>query len=83
MPLPLGVSAYAKSGDADSPDFHARSIAGGLLVANRWIFFAFIININWYARTPNDPETVDQFFSALHRSLTWVKDSLLGRAFEQ
>lgn len=79
VPLPLGVSAYAKSGNADSPDFHARSIAGGLLVANRWIFFAFIIN--WYARRPSDPETVDQFFSAIHRSLTWVKDSLVCRAF--
>jgi hypothetical protein len=28
IPLPLGVSAYAKSGNADVPGFHARSIAG-------------------------------------------------------
>jgi len=76
VPLPLGVSAYAKSGNADFPDFHVRAIAGGLWVGHRWIFFAFIIN--WYARSPSDPETVDQFFSAIHRSLTWVKDSLVG-----
>jgi beta-lactamase class A len=75
VPLPLGVSAYAKSGNADTPGFHVRSIAGGLLVAKRWIFFAFVIN--WYAQSPDDPETVDQFFSAIHRSLSWVKDSLV------
>ena len=74
VPLPLGLSAYAKSGNADAPDFHARSIAGGLWVAKRWIFFAFVIN--WYTPSPSDPETVAQFFSAIHRSLTWVKDSL-------
>jgi beta-lactamase class A len=75
VPLPLGVSAYAKSGNADFPGFHARSIAGGLFVANRWIFFSFIIN--WYAASHEDPQTVDQFFSAIHRSLALVKDSLV------
>ena len=78
VPLPLGVSAYAKSGNADFPDFHARSIAGGLFVANRWIFFSFIIN--WYAPGDDDPQTVGQFFSAIHRSLTLVKDSLACEA---
>lgn len=75
VPLPLGVSAYAKSGDADFPGFHVRSIAGGLFVANRWIFFAF--TIDWYAASDDDPQTVDQFFSAIHRSLALVKDSVV------
>ena len=78
IPLPLGVSAYAKSGNADFPGFHARSIAGGLFVSNRWIFFAFVIN--WDAATPDDPHTVDRFFSAIHSSLTLVKDSIVRRA---
>jgi beta-lactamase class A len=78
VPLPLGVSAYAKSGNADFPGFHARSIAGGLFVANRWIFFAFVIN--WDAETPEDQKTVDHFFSAIHRSLTLVKDSIVAHA---
>jgi beta-lactamase class A len=77
VPLPVGVSAYAKSGNADLPGFHARSIAGGLFVSNRWIFFAFVIN--WDAETPEDPKTVDRFFAAIHRSLTLVKDSIVGR----
>jgi beta-lactamase class A len=74
VPLPLGVSAYAKSGNADVPGFHARSIAGGLYFADQWVYFAFIIN--WYAETGDDPETVARFFSAVHESLTLLKSSL-------
>jgi beta-lactamase class A len=76
VPLPLGVSAYAKSGNADFPGFHVRSIAGGLFVAKRWIFFAF--TLNWFAESDEDPETVEQFFSAIHRALTLVKESLVS-----
>jgi beta-lactamase class A len=76
VPLPLGVSAYAKSGNADFPGFHVRSIAGGLFVARRWIFFAF--TLNWFAESDEDPETVEQFFSAIHRALTLVKESLVS-----
>jgi beta-lactamase class A len=73
IPLPLGVSAYAKSGNADVPDFHARSIAGGLFVAGRWIYFAFVLN--WYTAEPDDHATVKQFFSAINTALTLVKNS--------
>lgn len=75
VPLPLGVSAYAKSGNADFPGFHARSIAGGLFVANRWIFFAFIIN--WNAAARDDQQTVDRFFCAINRVLTLIRDSIV------
>ena len=44
VPLPAGVSAYAKSGNADTAGFHARSIAGGLFFGDQWVYFAFIIN---------------------------------------
>jgi len=74
VPLPLGVSAYAKSGNADTEGFHARSIAGGLFFSGQWIFFAFIIN--WFAGSATDQETVDQFFSAINNALTRVKNSL-------
>jgi hypothetical protein len=43
VPLPLGVSADAKSGKADTTGFYAGSIAGDLFF-NQWVFFAFIIN---------------------------------------
>lgn len=74
VPLPLGVSAYAKSGNAHSPGFHARSIAGGMFFSGHWVYFAFIIN--WYAADPEDPHTVSKFFSAINHALTRVKDSL-------
>ena len=76
IPLPLGVSAYAKSGNADVPNFHARSIAGGMFFAGHWVYFAFITN--WYAASGDDPETVRQFFSAIQQALTGVKNLLSG-----
>jgi beta-lactamase class A len=73
VPLPL-ASAYAKSGNVDFPGFHARSIAGGLFSSGRWIFFAFVIN--WYSEEGQDPNTISRFFSAIHRSLTIVMNSM-------
>jgi beta-lactamase class A len=74
VPLPLGVSAYAKSGNADVSGFHARSIAGGMYFEGRWVFFAFIIN--WTAAAAQDDETVSQFFAAIHWTLGSVKQLL-------
>jgi beta-lactamase class A len=74
IPVPLGVSAYAKSGNADTPNFHARSFAGGMFVSGHWVYFAFIIN--WYASNPDDPETVEKFFSAIHQALKGLKELL-------
>lgn len=74
VPLPLGVSAYAKSGNADTSDFHARSLAGGIFFGDRWVYFAFIIN--WFAKAAEDPGTVRQFFSAVNQALTLVRDAL-------
>lgn len=74
VPLPLGVSAYAKSGNADTTGFHMRSIAGGIFFDNTWVYFAFVIN--WYAPAANDPQTVGQFFNAIRQSLRLVKFAL-------
>jgi len=74
VPLPLGVSAYAKSGNVDIAGFHARSIAGGMLFGSQWVYFAFVIN--WYAQSDADPQTVEQFFAAINEALTLVKSSL-------
>ena len=74
VPIPLGVSAYAKSGNADIPGFHARSIAGGMFFADQWVYFAFILN--WYAPEGEDPRTVQKFFAAIREALTRVRDAL-------
>jgi beta-lactamase class A len=72
IPVPLGVSAYAKSGNADIPGFHARSFAGGMFTNDRWSYFAFVIN--WDSEAPEDPQTVHQFFNAMNQTLTLIKD---------
>lgn len=71
IPVPLGVSAYAKSGNADLPNFHVRSFAGGMFVGGRWAYFSFIIN--WDAPADEDPQTVQAFFAAINFSLSFVK----------
>ena len=72
IPLPLGVSAFMKSGNADSPGFHARTIAGGMFVDRRWVFFAFMLN--WYAESGDDAPTVEKLFAAINESLRRVGD---------
>lgn len=74
--LPLGVSVYAKSGNADVPGFHARSIAGGMYFEGHWVYFAFILN--WTAAAGQDDEAVSQFFSATHWTLGSLKQVLSG-----
>jgi len=73
VPLPLGVSAYVKSGNSDTEGFHARCVAGGMFFASQWVYFAFILN--WFAAEAEDPDTVGRFFSAIHRALSAVKDA--------
>jgi beta-lactamase class A len=72
IPVPLGVSAYAKSGNADAPGFHARAFAGGMFVGDRWAYFAFMLN--WYAPEADDPHTVEKFFAAINEALTRARD---------
>jgi beta-lactamase class A len=74
IPVPLGVSAYAKSGNVDIAGFHARAFAGGMFFADRWVYFAFILN--WYAPEGDDPQTVQKFFAAVHEALRRVRDAL-------
>lgn len=74
IPMPLGASLYAKSGNADISGFHARTIAGGMHVSGQWVYFAFALN--WYSEKVDDAETRAEFFSAIHQSLTQLRDSL-------
>jgi len=74
IPVPLGVSVYAKSGNADTSGFHARAFAGGMFFVNRWVYFAFILN--WYAPERDDPQTVSTFFAAVGEALRRVRDAL-------
>jgi beta-lactamase class A len=74
VPLPRGVRSFAKSGDADFPGFHVRSIAGGIYFAGQWVYFAFFIN--WYADEAGDPKTEQAYYDAIHETLSGIRDRL-------
>ena len=77
IPLPLGASAWGKSGNADTAGFHARGFAGGMYTHGRWLHFAFVIN--WYAPAASDPDTVAAWSAAIEQSLAQLQDALGGQ----
>jgi len=74
IPVPLGASVYAKSGNADTPGFHARAFAGGMFFDDRWVYFAFLLN--WYSPEGDDPHTVEKLFAAIREALKRVREAL-------
>jgi beta-lactamase class A len=74
LPVPLGVTAFAKGGSIDTPGFHAVCAPGAMLFDNRWVYFALIIN--WFSPKESDPATVARFLKAGSQALTLVKSAL-------
>ena len=52
LPVPLGVSAFAKGGSADVPGYHAICIPGAMRFDDQWVYFAFALN--WHNDAPVD-----------------------------
>jgi beta-lactamase class A len=73
--LPLGVNTFLKGGSLDAFSDHVLSAAGGMYAAQRWVYFALILN--W-----NDDEggTVASvgpaFTSVTHAAFTMIRDRL-------
>lgn len=74
MPFPLGVSAFAKGGEINTPGFHALCVAGGMFFDDVWVYVSFIIN--WPAAEQSDPATQAAWAKAGAAALQLVKDSL-------
>jgi beta-lactamase class A len=74
VPFPLGLSVFGKAGYADIAGSHARSIAGAVYFPNRWIYFSAVLN--WDAEQAADPETVDAFYRAIHKSIVLLQQNL-------
>jgi beta-lactamase class A len=72
--FPLGVNAFGKAGYFDSLGTHGRCIAGGMFTANRWVYFAAIIN--WDAASLTDPATEAAFYDALRKAIAAVQIEL-------
>jgi beta-lactamase class A len=74
VPFPLGLSVFGKAGYADVPGAHARSIAGAVYFPNRWVYFSMVLN--WDAEQADDPETVEAFYGAIHKTIVLLQRSL-------
>jgi beta-lactamase class A len=77
LPMPLGVTAFAKGGSIDVPGFHALCVPGGMFFDNRWVYFC--MTINWYAPAESDPATVSAFLAAGSNALQIVKNALSAK----
>jgi beta-lactamase class A len=73
--MPLGVNAFLKGGSLDAAPDHALSVAGGLFVPDRWVYFAYIVN--W---TDDEAGMVAEvgpsFLTAGRQMFTLVRDRL-------
>ena len=77
VPLPLGVSAFAKGGSIDVPGFHALCVPGAMFFDDRWVYFC--LTINWTAAAETDPQTVQAFAAAASQALALAKDRLAAK----
>ncbi len=74
MPMPLGVSAFAKGGSVDVSGFHAMCGPGAMFFDDRWVYFC--LTLNWYAPAAKDPGTVQAFAAAASRALALTKEAV-------
>jgi beta-lactamase class A len=73
--FPLGVNAFLKGGSIDFSGEHALSIAGGMYVPDRWVYFCLIIN--WTdAEAGPVAEVVPAFGATSMTIFTWLRDEL-------
>jgi beta-lactamase class A len=72
--VPFGTRGFAKTGYSDFPGFHARSNAGAVTFAGKWVYFASIIN--WDSPEQSDPQTVTDWTEALRSALQLIYQNL-------
>jgi beta-lactamase class A len=73
--LPLGVNTFLKGGSLDAFSDHVLSAAGGMYVAQRWVYFAVILN--WTDGEAGSVASVGpEFVSVGHAAFTAIRDRL-------
>ena len=73
--LPLGVNTFLKGGSLDAFSDHVLSAAGGMYVAQRWVYFAVILN--WSSDEAGSVASVaPAFTSVTHAAFTMIRDRL-------
>jgi len=73
--FPLGVNGFVKGGSIDFAGEHALSLAGGMYVPDRWVYFSMIIN--WTdAEAGPVAEVLPRFATTAMTIFTWLRDEL-------
>jgi beta-lactamase class A len=73
--LPLGVNTFLKGGSLDAFSDHVLAAAGGMYVAQRWVYFAVILN--WSSDEAGSVASVGPAFtSETHAAFTMIRDRL-------
>ncbi|MFN8591161.1 MAG: serine hydrolase [Thermomicrobiales bacterium] len=73
--LPLGVDTFVKGGSMDAFTDHVLSAAGGMYVAERWVYFALILNWD-SSQAGTVAEVGPAFTSVTHAAFTMIRDRL-------
>jgi hypothetical protein len=73
LAMPLGVSAFLKGGSLDFGGTGVLSVAGGMYLPDRWVYYSLIIN--WTdAEAGSSAEVQDAYAAAAHTIFTLVRD---------
>lgn len=73
--LPLGVNTFLKGGSLDAFSDHVLAAAGGMYVAQRWVYFAVILN--WSDAEGGTVASVGPAFASVgHTAFTMIRDRL-------
>ena len=73
--FPLGVNTFVKGGSLDAFSDHVLSAAGGMYVAQRWVYFAVILN--WDDAEAGTVASVGPaFVTVMHAAFTTIRDRL-------
>jgi beta-lactamase class A len=73
--FPLGVNAFVKGGSLDAFSDHVLSAAGGMYAAQRWVYFAVILN--WDDAEAGTVASVGPAFTTvMHAVFTMIRDRL-------
>lgn len=78
MAVPLGISGFMKGGALSGFDHYVLSVAGGIFVAQRWVYFAMILN--WEGKDAADPATVQSDFARTAQDIFSLIRERLGAA---
>lgn len=75
LSMPLGVSAFLKGGSLDYGGANALSVAGGMYVPDRWVYYSLIIN--WTdAEGGSTSEVMVSYITAARTIFTLLRDRL-------